>query len=78
MEPPLETDEELVQQLQQEEVTAEEVWLGQDAATLEAVLEAAGPLILGQLEGLAGPSWVAGQSQLPAAAVVQLLVAVAT
>ena len=46
---PLETDEELVWQLQKEEVAAEEVRLGRDAATLELVIEAAGPLMWGQV-----------------------------
>ena len=46
MEPlPPEMDEKLVQWLQQEEVAMEEVRLGWDTATLEVVMEAAGPLI---------------------------------
>ena len=57
MEPlPLEMDKELVWQLQQEEVVVEEVRLVWYATTLEVVVEAAGPLMWGQLEGLAGPS----------------------
>ena len=39
--------EELAQQLQQEEVVAEEVQLGWDAATLEVVIEVAGQLAWG-------------------------------
>ena len=53
--PPPEVDKELVQWLQQEKVAAEKAWLRWDAAALEVVIEAAGPLTQGQLEGLAGP-----------------------
>ena len=53
---PPEMDKELAQRLQQEEVAVEEAWLGWDAATLEVVKEAAGLLMLGQLEGLGGAS----------------------
>ena len=52
--PPLEIDKELAWQLQQEEVVAEESWLGWEVATLEVVMEAAGPLTWGQLESLGG------------------------
>ena len=54
--PPLEMDEELMWWLQEEEVEAEWMWQGQEAATLVVVREAAGPLMQGQLEGLVGPS----------------------
>ena len=54
--PPPEMDKELAQQLQQGEVVEEEVQLEQDATTVEVVMEAAGLLMWGQLEGLAGPS----------------------
>ena len=54
--PPLEMDEELAQWLQQEEVVAEEVWLGWDTATLEVVMETTGLQMQGQLEGFGGPS----------------------
>ena len=50
--PMVEMDEELVRWLQEEEVVVEEVWLGRDTATLEVVMEAAGPLICSQLGGL--------------------------
>ena len=46
---PPETDEELMQWLQQEEVVAEVAQLGWDAATLEVVMKAAGPLTWGQV-----------------------------
>ena len=49
---PVETDEELVWWLQEKEVVVEEAWLGRDTATLEVVMEAAGPLMRGQLGGL--------------------------
>ena len=45
-------DEELACRLQAEEEAAEEAHQGRDAATLEVVMEAAGSLIHGQLEGL--------------------------
>ena len=51
-----ETNEELVQQLQREEIVMEEVQHGQDATTLVVVREATSPLMWGQLEGLGGPS----------------------
>ena len=54
--PPLQMGKELAWWLEQEEVAAEEAWLGQDIATLEVVREAAGLLMRGQLEGLGGPS----------------------
>ena len=54
--PPPEMDKELAQQLQQGEVVEEEVQLERDATTVEVVMEAAGLLMWGQLEGLAGPS----------------------
>ena len=54
--PPLEMDEEMAWQLQEEEDAAELMWWGQDAATLAAVVrEATGPLRWGQVEGLGGP-----------------------
>ena len=53
--PPPEMDEELAWQLQQEEVAAEEVPLGQDTATLELVIEATCLLMQGQQEGLGRP-----------------------
>ena len=34
----------------------EETWLGRDAATLEVVMEAAGPVMRCQLEGLGAPT----------------------
>ena len=46
---PLETDKELMWRLKEEEVAVEEVQLGRDAATLEVVLEAASPLMWGQV-----------------------------
>ena len=76
--PPLETDEELAWQLQQEEVAAQQVQWGQDAATLVVEREATGPLMQGQQEGLGGPSKVAGPSKPPTAVVVQLPVVIAT
>ena len=54
-----------------EEVTVEETCQGRDIATLEIVMEAAGMLTHGQVEGLegptvqaSGPSMVAGPIQL--------------
>ena len=47
--PPPEMDEELAQWLQEEEVVAEEVQLGRDTTTLEVVIEAASPLMWGQV-----------------------------
>ena len=83
--PLVETDEELAQQLQEEEVAAEEEWLGRDASTLEVVMEAATPLMWGQLEGfgalaeqVVAPFQVTGLSQPSAAVAVQPLVVVAT
>ena len=52
----LEIDKELTQWLQQAEVVVEEALLGWNAATLEVVIDAAGPLTQGQLEGLGAPS----------------------
>ena len=54
--PPPEMDEQMVRCLQWEEQEAEWVQRGQDAATLEVVREAAGPLMQGQVEGLEVPS----------------------
>ena len=62
---PPETDKELMQWFQQEEVVAEVAWLGWDAATLEVVIEATGPLMQGQLEGLGGPPRWLGQASHP-------------
>ena len=45
-------DKELACWLQAEEEVVEEVHQGRDVATLEVVMEAAGPLTCGQLEGL--------------------------
>ena len=42
-------DEELVRQLQVEEVAMEDACQGRDVATLEVLMEAAGPLIWGQV-----------------------------
>ena len=53
---PPEIDEELAQQLQEEEVVAEEAWLGRDAATLEVAIESTGLLTWGQVQGLGHPS----------------------
>ena len=50
--PPAKTDEELACQLQAEELAAENAHQGRDAATLELVMQAAGPSTHGQLEGL--------------------------
>ena len=62
-----------------EEVAAGEECQGRGAATLEVVMEAAGPLTCGQLEGLeapttqaASPPLEAGPSQLYISAVAQL------
>ena len=55
MTPPPETDEEMAQHLQAQEKEEEER-RGQDAATLEVVKEAAGPMMRGQIEGLGAPS----------------------
>ena len=52
MPPPAKTDKELVGWLQAEELVVEEAHQVKDAATLKVVMEAAGPLILVQLEGL--------------------------
>ena len=52
---PLETDEEMARCLQAQE-EEEEARRGQDAATLEVVREAAGPMMWGQVEGLGAPS----------------------
>ena len=74
-------DKELARRLQAEEVVAEDAHQGRDAATLEVVMEATGPLTHGQLEGLgahtrqAHPE-VAGPSCLSTAVVVQLHVVV--
>ena len=46
-------DEEMVWQLQEEENMVERMWWGQDTTTLVVVREAAGPLMWGQVEGLA-------------------------
>ena len=46
---PAQMDEKLVQQLQEEEVAVEEAQLGRNIATSEVVMEAAGPLMQGQL-----------------------------
>ena len=54
--PPPETDKELVQRLQDEEVGAERMQRGQEAATLAVVREATGLLTWGQVEGLGRPS----------------------
>ena len=54
--PPLEMDEVIAQHLQWEEREEEQVWRGQDAATLQVVREATGPLMWGQVEGLEAPS----------------------
>ena len=53
---PLETDEEMAQRLQAQEEEEEEARRGQNAATLEVVREAAGPMMRGQVEGLGAPS----------------------
>ena len=45
-------DKELAHRLQVEEEAVEEAHQGRDVATLELVIEAAGPLTYGQLEGL--------------------------
>ena len=50
------TNEELACWLQVEKLVAEEVRQGRDAAALEVVMEAAGPLRCGQLEGLWVPA----------------------
>ena len=65
--PPPVMDKELLRWLQEEEDAVEWMRWGQDAATLAVVREAAGLLMWGQLEGLVGPSLVAGPSQLPMA-----------
>ena len=52
--------------------------LGWDTATLEMVMEATGLQMWAQLEGLGGPSQVAGPSQPPAAVAVQPPVVVDT
>ena len=49
-------DEELVCWLQAQEVAALEAHQGRDAVTLEVVIEAAGLLTHGQLEGLGAPT----------------------
>ena len=67
--PPPETDKELVQWLQEEEVAAEWMQRGQDAATLVVVREAAGPLTWGQVEAWLGPPRWLGQAGLPVAVV---------
>ena len=54
--PPPETDEEMARCLQVQEEEEEEARRGQDAATLEVVREAAGPMTWGQVEGLGAPS----------------------
>ena len=54
--PPPKTDEEMVRHLQAQEEEEEEARRGQDAATLEVVREAAGPMMWGQVEGLGVPS----------------------
>ena len=54
--PPPEMDEAMVRCLQREEQEAEQAWRGQDAATLQVVREAPGPLMRGQVEGLEAPS----------------------
>ena len=77
-------DEELAWRPQEEEVAVKEAWLGRDIATLEVVMEAAGPLMWGQLYGLRAPEQVgapyqvAGLSQLSAAVLVQPPLVVAT
>ena len=66
MEPPTPwMDKELAWWLQWEEVAVEEAWLGWDAATLEVVREATGPLMRGQLEGLGGPPRQLGRARCP-------------
>ena len=61
------------------------MWLGRDTATLEVVVEAAGPLSCSLVEGLralaeqvVAPSQAAGPSQLSVVVVVQLPMVVAT
>ena len=49
---PAKTGEELACLLQAEKLVLEVAHQGRDAATLEVVMESAGPLICGQLEGL--------------------------
>ena len=46
----------MAHRLQVQEVEEEEARRGQDAATLEVVREAAGPMTWGQVEGLGAPS----------------------
>ena len=53
---PPKTDEEMARCLQAQEEEEEEARRGQDAATLEVVREAAGPMMRGQVEGLGAPS----------------------
>ena len=69
-------DKELAHQLQVEEEVVEEACQGRDVDTLEVVIEAAGPLTHGHLEGLgacAGQAHpkAAGLSHPPTAAAVQ-------
>ena len=59
---PAETGKELACQLQVEELAVEEAHQGRDAATLKVVMESAGQLICGQLEGLGA---ITGQAVVP-------------
>ena len=72
--PPLaEMDKELACWLQAEEVVVEKAHQGRDATTLEVLMEAAGLLMHGKLEGLGAQ---AGQAHPEAAGPSCLLVAV--
>ena len=53
-----------VELVQEAEVTTEQTWQGWDAANLETVVEAAGPLTYGQMEGLKWPT-VLSECALP-------------
>ena len=74
--PPAEMEKELAHRLQVQKLAAEEAPQGRDVATFELVMEAAGPLMHGQLEGLGVcsgqvPPEAIGPSQPSTAVVVQ-------